>query len=67
MYECRGANGAGNTLSCLSEVLGQSVPDLDAKPVWHNVLATVVSFNADQAMWYLANPENNKKVGPSVA
>ena len=34
----------------------------DAKPVFSTVYAAVASINPDQSMWYLACPENNRKV-----
>ena len=35
---------------------------VDAKPEWHTVCATVTLVDPQQALYYCANPDNNKKV-----
>ncbi|KAL6756722.1 replication protein A 70 kDa DNA-binding subunit [Haematococcus lacustris] len=53
---------ARNALSSMKEVTGQAVPEPDAKPVYHNVMATVALVQSEQSMYYLANPETGRKV-----
>ncbi len=39
-----------------------SEPGADGKPVYGSVAATLAFIRPDQPMYYLANPENGKKV-----
>lgn len=60
-----GAASNRNALRALKEVTSQPVPELDAKPSYHNILAIVPTINSEQAMTYLANPVGGKKVTES--
>uniref|UniRef100_A0A383VJ14 Replication protein A subunit n=1 Tax=Tetradesmus obliquus TaxID=3088 RepID=A0A383VJ14_TETOB len=64
------AGGAGggprnNKLQFLSDVMvEEDIPSPDAKPTYHDVVVSVVQVQDSQTMYYLANPENGKKVEP---
>jgi hypothetical protein len=55
-----------NTLHSVKELVEAPLPEVDAKPVYHNLVATVVNVNPDQAMYYLANPDTGRKVCTSA-
>jgi len=60
-----GSGGRNTSLVSLKEVApapGAILPAPDAKPTYHNVVATVSVIKTDQTMFYLANPENGRKV-----
>ncbi|KAF8058336.1 RPA1B [Scenedesmus sp. PABB004] len=61
-----GAGGRGSRLQFLDDVAAEeaAMPSPDAKPTYHDVIATVLQVRDDTTMYYLANPENNKKVEP---
>eukprot|EP00878_Enallax_costatus_P039208 GHUV01044768.1.p1 GENE.GHUV01044768.1~~GHUV01044768.1.p1 ORF type:complete len:587 (+),score=180.53 GHUV01044768.1:1086-2846(+) len=63
-----GASGAGprqNKLQFLQEVVAEdNLPSPDAKPTYHDVIVNVMQIKEDQTMYYLANPDNGKKVEP---
>lgn len=40
----------------------EDIPSPDAKPTYHDVVVSVVQVQDSQTMYYLANPENGKKV-----
>jgi len=46
----------------LSGVRLAAPPTPDAKPVYSTVAAAVATINPDQTLYYLASPENNRKV-----
>lgn len=41
-----------------------NLPSPDAKPTYHDVIVNVMQVKEDQTMYYLANPDNGKKVEP---
>ena len=45
----------------------EELPPPDAKPQWHTLLATIAAIDPNQAMYYEANPENNRKACPQVS
>lgn len=44
---------------------GAPLPDPNDKPKYTNVIANISQINPEQQMYYLANPENGRKVGGS--
>jgi hypothetical protein len=49
-------------LSLLVFQVEEDIPSPDAKPTYHDVVVSVVQVQDSQTMYYLANPENGKKV-----
>jgi hypothetical protein len=47
---------------CWSPQVEEDIPSPDAKPTYHDVVVSVVQVQDAQTMYYLANPENGKKV-----
>ena len=45
----------------------EELPPPDAKPQWHTLLATIAAIDPNQAMYYEANPENNRKARPQIS
>lgn len=56
-----GAGGASRRRD-LSQIRKEAPATPDAKPVYTTVQVAVANINPDQSMWYLACPENNRKV-----
>lgn len=54
--------GASAERRDLAGVKAEAPSTPDAKPVYATVRAAVASINPQQSMWYLACPENNRKV-----
>lgn len=52
------------SLADVQPAAGAVLPATDAKPEYHTVLATVAYINPEQTLYYLANPENGRKVVP---
>ena len=50
-------------LSTLKDVLAVTPDQLpEDKAAFHGLVASVAMVNTEQTMWYLANPENGRKV-----
>jgi len=57
-----GAAGGGASRYDLSQLRTEAPTTPDAKPVYATVQVAVANINPEQSMWYLACPENNRKV-----
>ena len=57
-----GANGGAPQRTDLATVRADAPATPDSKPVYSTVTAAVAAINPEQSMWYLACPENNRKV-----
>lgn len=57
-----GAGGAAAQRTDLAAIRADAPPTPESKPVYATVNAAVAAINPDQSMWYLACPENNRKV-----
>ena len=61
------AGGSGSSrqdkLKFLSEVvIKENLPAPEDKPIYSNCLLSIARIDPEQTMYYLANPENGKKV-----
>ena len=65
LHTHRSGAGRPDTLQFLADLLpapGAALPSPDAKASYTSVMAHVAMVNPDQTMYYLANPENGRKV-----
>ena len=44
----------------------EELPPADAKAQWHTLVAVIAQIDPNQAMYYEACPDNNRKVRPSA-
>lgn len=51
----------------IASVRNEAPQSPDEKPVYSAVSAAIASINPEQSMWYLACPENNRKVNIAIA
>jgi replication factor A1 len=57
-----GGGSAASQRRDLASIRKEAPATPDAKPVYATVQVAVANINPDQSMWYLACPENNRKV-----
>ncbi|KAL4439681.1 hypothetical protein ABPG75_002682 [Micractinium tetrahymenae] len=58
----RTSSGAPQERTTLESFRGAAPASVQDKPHYATVMATVATINPDQTMYYMANPENNRKV-----